>query len=144
MNHSELEQKLSYEDILKILEIKRAKAEAKEREADRICIDMTKLLGREHAATQAAEDASCDLSRIERKLRSACKEVSKLVYSHHVIEESSKERKRFWVYKTRIEDLESADGDSSYKSSCDEPRTEPIDGPMTRIDAQNLAIKLNA
>tara|TARA_E500000331_G_C17213688_1_gene694896 strand:+ start:180 stop:605 length:426 start_codon:yes stop_codon:yes gene_type:complete len=133
MNHNELEQKLSIEDILRILEIKRDKAQEKEDKADAICVDLTRFFGREHAATDAFEDACQELSRVTSKIDAACVNLEKLVYALHIVEESSSDRKRFWVYKTHADDMEDKTLHASYKA--DNPRTEPIEGPMTKCDA---------
>jgi hypothetical protein len=134
MNYKQLEESLSIEDILKILQIKLDINKTKERDAQKICSDLSRLLGSNHIATEEAVKASNLLYRIGLKIENAFNELSKIDYIHHIFESASEEEKRFWVYKTHRNDLLGSDFDSIY--SVENPRTEPVLGPLSRIDCE--------
>ena len=144
MNHNELANSMTIEDILILIKIKQEQAEQKERQVEKVCVSLIQMGYTEGSPLlEEAEKESDKTKRSNRSLEDAVQVIESAIYVYHIFEavETEDLRKRFWVYKTHKDDFIKEEG--AYKTGCDELRTKPIEGPFTRSIAEREASRLN-
>jgi hypothetical protein len=140
MNHKELSESMSIQDILKIIRFKANKIEKQREDLYSAADKVHEILGETNPIAINLDDEAAAISQKCEAFTCVIRGLDYLIFDTHIFkaaaEEGQNPKKCFWVYKTEKSHVEiiHASGFGTYL--VDDPITYPLAGPMTEYEAR--------